>query len=247
MWITGRYKPDEITQGPGTDRPQLIATSNVTAVVANQGYSLFLKSDGSLWGVGDNTHGQLGDGTYNSPAVPRRIVASNVTAIAAGIFHSLFVKSDGSLWGMGGNSAGELGDGTVDKDYPYGINHPRLIVSSNVTAVAAGVNHSLFLKRDGSLWGMGSGAAGQLGEGFSDSRRFTSRPVQITASNVVAIAAGRESSLFIKNDGSLWAMGGTFTASWAWARIGAPAPYRLPRMSPPWQMRGNTKGITLCF
>jgi alpha-tubulin suppressor-like RCC1 family protein len=204
MWITGRYKPDEITQGPGTNHPQLIASNNVIAVAANQGYSMFIKSDGSLWGIGYIIHGQFGNGTYNSTDVPEQIVASNVTAIAAGVFHSLFLKSDGSLWGMGVNSNGELGNG----NYPQGINRPQLIVSSNVTAIAAGINHSLFLKRDGSLWGMGSGAAGQLGEGFSDSRRFTSQPVQVMASNVVAIAAGRESSLFIKNDGSLWAIGG---------------------------------------
>ena len=83
----------------------------------------FLKSDGSLWGMGANTYGELGDGTTNDAYVPKLIVASGVIAIAAGSYHSLFLKSDGSLWGMGGNQWGQLGDGTTNS-----VNVPELIV-----------------------------------------------------------------------------------------------------------------------
>ena len=83
----------------------------VTNIAGGCGHSLFFKSDGSLWAMGDNEYGQLGDGTYNSANLPEQIVASNVTAIAAGWWHSLFLKSDGSLWGMGDNLNGQLGDG----------------------------------------------------------------------------------------------------------------------------------------
>ena len=52
-----------------TNRPEQIVASNVTAIAAGGYHSLFLKSDGSLWAMGDNQYGQLGDGTYelNSP------------------------------------------------------------------------------------------------------------------------------------------------------------------------------------
>ena len=191
----------------GTDLPVQMVASNVIAVAAGGSHSLFLKSNGSLWAMGWNAYGQLGDGTTDSGNYetnrPEQIVASGVTAIAAGLNHSLFLKSDGSLWAMGDNSYGQLGDGTIDSGN-YETNRPEQIVASGVTAIAAGYRHSLFLMSDGSLWAMGDNAYGQLGNATYNN---TNQPVQILASNVTAIAAGDQHSLFLKNDGSLWAMG----------------------------------------
>jgi alpha-tubulin suppressor-like RCC1 family protein len=199
-----------------TNLPEQIVATNVTAVAAGNYHSLFIKSDGSLWAMGFNNSGQLGDGTYNNTNQPEQIVASNVTAIATGsdsipnaplpeyAGHSLFVKTDGSLWAMGYDYFGQLGDGN---NFPLFVctNLPEQIVASNVTAVAAGQWHSLFLKNDGSLWAMGYNSYGQLGDGTLNFS--TNRPEQIVASNVTAVAAGNYHSLFIKSDGSLWAMG----------------------------------------
>jgi Regulator of chromosome condensation (RCC1) repeat len=96
--------------------------ATVTKLAAGFRHSLFLKSDGGLWGMGANSFGQLGDGTSMGQDTPERIVSSGVTAIAVGNFHSLFLKSDGSLWGMGDNEAGQLGDGTqTDSSIPERI------------------------------------------------------------------------------------------------------------------------------
>src|ERR1017187_2145709 len=84
----------------------------VTKIAAGGYQSFFLKSGGSLWGMGVNDYGQLGDGTYNQTNWPEKILGTNVTAIAAGGYHTLFLKSDGSLWAMGYNYDGQLGDGT---------------------------------------------------------------------------------------------------------------------------------------
>lgn len=117
--------------------------------------------------MGDNSYGQLGDGTNNRTNAPKKIVPSGVIAIAAGRAHSMFIKSDGSLWVMGDNSYGQLGDGTTDSEN-YATNQPEEIVTSNVVAISGGVFHSLFLKSDGSLWAMGWNFYGQLGDGFVD-------------------------------------------------------------------------------
>ena len=185
-----------------TNQPEEIVTSGVIAVATGARHSLFLKSNGSLWAMGDNENGQLGDGTFNNTNQPEQIVASGVMAIAAGYGHSLFLKNDGSLWAMGENDYGQLGDVT----HAY-TNRPEQIVASGVIAIAAGYYHSLFLKNDGSLWAMGDNEYGQLGEGNINK---TNRPNQIVASGVTAITTLGNHSLFLKNDGSLWAMGYNF-------------------------------------
>jgi alpha-tubulin suppressor-like RCC1 family protein len=187
LWATGDNAYGQLgdlaTIGWYTTIPKMIVSSNVTAVAAGWWYSLFAKSDDSLWAMGWNLYGQLGDGTTNSSAVPKLILASNVVAVAAGDFHSLFVKSDGSLWGMGYNGRGQLGDGTTNESHI-----PKLIVSSGVVAVSAGRGHSLFLKSDGSLWGIGENDSGQLGLGDFTDRHVPTliypRPPTITSISV---------------------------------------------------------------
>jgi alpha-tubulin suppressor-like RCC1 family protein len=178
-----------------------IVASNITAAAQfpYNDHTLLIKTDGSLWAYGDNSYGQLGDGTTTATNIPEQIVASNVTAVAVGQYFSLFLKSDGSLWAMGDNREGQLGDGTTTSR-----SKPEKIVPNGVTAVAAGVSHSLFLKSDGSLWAMGWNRDGELGDGTSANSIF---PEQIISSNVTLIAAEENDSLFIKSDGSLWAMG----------------------------------------
>ena len=50
--------------------------SGVKAIAGGYGHSLFFKSDGSLWAMGINGDGQLGDGTYNKTNRPEQIVAA---------------------------------------------------------------------------------------------------------------------------------------------------------------------------
>ena len=196
------------TCGPGST--VLTATSNVetprynwggviTAVATSGSHSLCLKPDGSLWAMGWNIVGQLGNGNTTDQSTPVPIVGSGVAAIAAGGNHSLYLKTNGSLWAMGGNYSGQLGNGnTTDQPTPVPI------VGSGVTAVAAGGSHSLYLKTDGSLWAMGFNGFGRLGNGNTTDQPT---PVRIVASGVTAIAAGSYHSLYLKTDGSLWAMG----------------------------------------
>jgi alpha-tubulin suppressor-like RCC1 family protein len=195
---------NEIGQlGDGTynqrNTPEQIGSGIILAVSAGYAFSLFARSDGSLWGMGRNDSGQLGIGTTSYTNIQVKSVSSGVTAIAAGGFHSLFIKSDGSLWGMGYNGDGQLGDNSTAEEHT-----PEQLAFNGVTAVAAGCDHSVYLRSDGSLWGMGYNAYGQLGDGTTNNHLFA---FQIVASNVVAVAAGCYHTLFIKTDGSLWGMG----------------------------------------
>jgi alpha-tubulin suppressor-like RCC1 family protein len=219
LWVMGYNQYGQLGDGTfntnyinsyGQNLPEQIVTSGVTAIAGGEWHSLFLKSNGSLWAMGRNNKGQLGDSTTTKTNRPEQIVTSGVTAIAAGIGHSIFLKSDGSLWVMGDNEYGQLGDGTYNN-----TNRPERIVASGVTTIAAGAYHTLFLKSDGSLWAMGNDDWGQLGDGTNDPNNYgrlsthvtTNRPEMIVSGNVTTIAAGAYHTLFLKSDGSLWAMG----------------------------------------
>jgi len=200
-WGLNNY--GQLGDGTTTDAnlPVTVA-SNVVAGAAGGNHSLFVTADGTLWAMGLNVFGQLGNGTTISTNRPIS-VASNVVAVAAGLYHSLFVKMDGTLWAMGYNGAGQLGNGTNNGGFIPVPNPTPVSVASNVVAVAAGDEHSLFVKADGTLWAMGYNNYGQLGNGTTIN---TNRPVSV-ASHVVAVAAGNDHSLFVKTDGTLWAMG----------------------------------------
>ncbi len=71
--------------------------------------------------------------------------------------------------------------------------------------VAAGGQHSIVLKSDGTVWTFGAGGSGQLGSGGSWDL-WT--PVQVSGlTGGVAVAAGYSFSLVLKSDGTVWAFG----------------------------------------
>jgi alpha-tubulin suppressor-like RCC1 family protein len=161
-------------------------------------YSLFLKTDGRLFGCGTNNHGQLGDGTTTDRDSPI-LIMSNVQSMTAGYYHSLIVKNDGTVWACGDNTFGQLGDGTTtNRLVPV-----QITTLSNIQSVSGGTYHSLFLKSNGSLLACGNNDYGQLGDGTTTSHPT---PVNVTSS-VQTMAAGGDHSLIIKTDGTLWACG----------------------------------------
>ncbi|HUG09977.1 MAG TPA: immunoglobulin domain-containing protein [Opitutaceae bacterium] len=187
-----------ITQQPTSVTANALGTGAIVVSARGAGHTLFLTDGGTLWAMGPNDYGQLGDGTTANRSMPVQ-VSKGVASMAAGSHCSLFVKTDGTLWAMGINGSGQLGDGWYDHRTV-----PVQIASGVASVVTGGLfGHSLFIKTDGTLWAMGSNDRGQLGDGTLVSRRT---PVQV-ATEVASVAAGEYHSLFIKTDGTLWAMG----------------------------------------
>jgi formylglycine-generating enzyme required for sulfatase activity len=166
---------------------------------------MFVKTDGTLWGMGSNGQGMLGDGSTTQRTSPVQVPGvSNVAQVSAGGSHTMFVKTDGTLWGMGYNSQGQLGDGsTTQRTSPVQV--PGV---SNVAQVSAGYYFTMFVKTDGTLWGMGYNSQGQLGDGSTTNR--TSPGQVLGVSNVAQVSAGNYFTMFVKTDGTLWGMGGNY-------------------------------------
>ena len=160
-------------------------------VNADEGHFLAVKNDGTLWAMGNNNFGQLGDGTTtNSPTLIQ--IGSGFASVIAGWGHSFAFKTDGTLWAWGNNAFGELGDGTTTNRL-----RPTLIGNGFVEVSSGGVN-TLALKSDGSLWTWGNNY-------YYSVNSLT--PVQIGSGYSSIYAGSTGHSLAIKEDGSLWAWG----------------------------------------
>jgi alpha-tubulin suppressor-like RCC1 family protein len=67
-------------------------------VAAGQEHTVILKSDGTVWTVGTNSSGQLGDGTTTPRTEPVQVSGlTDVVAVAAGYYHSMAITSTGAL------------------------------------------------------------------------------------------------------------------------------------------------------
>ena len=184
-----------------------LQTSNCFAQVIAGGYyhSLFVCSNGDVWSCGLNNTGELGDGSTIDKSTPVQVTSlSGITAVSAGNGHSIFLKNDSTVWACGWNGYGELGDGTtVDESTPVQVSGLTAI-----TAIAATTGiHSLFLKKDGTVWACGKNDYGQLGIGTIDNNPHPT-PVQISSlSGITAIATGGNHSFFLKSNGTVWTCG----------------------------------------
>src|SRR5262249_55210236 len=152
---------------------------------------------------GDNSFGQLGDGTHSQRSTPTQVLGPNgsgnllkVVGVAAGQYHSLAVKRDGTVWAWGGDVSGQLGNNsTASHTSPV-----QVALLTGVAAVAAGQYHSLALKSDGTVWAWGKNDSGQLGASSSSTcgsgYPCSAIPLRVTAlPAATAIAAGGAHSI----------------------------------------------------
>jgi alpha-tubulin suppressor-like RCC1 family protein len=164
---------------------------------------------GAAFAWGYNADGELGDGTTTdrlSPVAVSGPADAGVISVAIGDRHSLAVKADGSVLAWGLNDSGQLGDGTTtDRVAPAVVT--GLGPGSGVVAVAAGYDHSLAVKSDGTVLAWGSNAQGQLGNVAADGLTPAVVSSLGSGSGVVAVSAGGALSLALKSDGSVLAWG----------------------------------------
>ncbi|MEP5763993.1 MAG: Ig-like domain-containing protein [Halieaceae bacterium] len=170
-------------------------------VDASGGYSLALKSDGTLWSWGKGGS-WLGRGGTANQTYPQQINPDMDWAWAsAGSAHAAAVKSDGSLWIWGLGNQGRLGlGGTTSSFVPTQVG-----ADSDWTWVSAGAGHTLALKSDGSLWSWGYGYKGAHGQGDTTDYLVPTR-VGVDM-DWVWVHAGTFRSFALKADGTLWSWG----------------------------------------
>ena len=184
------------------------------SVAAGEKHTVILKDDGTIWGAGDSSNGELGQKGLLKVFTPLKAAdapISGAKAIAAGNNTSFFIDSDGSLWASGYNYYGELGFGNRNIQPSFSKAESA---GQNIKAIASGLRHTVILKEDGTLWAAGYNFNGQLG--FGDTvDRYSFTEVKDAGSGITAIAAGNYHTVILKGDGSVWTTGSNY-----WGQLG---------------------------
>ncbi|MFL5893725.1 MAG: RHS repeat-associated core domain-containing protein [Thermoleophilaceae bacterium] len=182
----------------------LTAYRPLIGVAAGASATYVIRADAKVVASGDNSTGQLGDGTTTQRTTPVAVASvSGVTQVAGGGLrtgggHALALTSDRDLWAWGANGSGQV-TGTTGAN----VTTPVRVLTAVVQA-AAGGSHSLAVRTGGDVYGWGSNADSQLGVVTPGS----TGPTRVQGiSDATQVAAGASHSLALTSGGSVYAWG----------------------------------------
>ena len=189
-------KNDELSIDTDSSTTTFVSGSNernepitpIKYIVPSRTHTVAITTGGTLLAWGENSSGQLGDGTTedrNSPV----IIMNNVTSAATSGRSTFAITNNGELWGWGYNFSGQLGDGTTEN------RHNPVKIMDNVANVFSYHYRTFAITNNGELWGWGGG---RLGDGTIERRHS---PVKIMNDVISLSGLGNQA---ITSDGTLW-------------------------------------------
>lgn len=178
----------------------------VSAGCGNQFFAA-ATADGDLLTWGDGTRGNLGHDSTESLTKPRKVEGLTghfVKKVACGNHHVLVLCGDGSVWSWGYNDCGEIGRG-----HKHVVKEPRKMELNGIEVVniACGHQFSALVTVDGSLLMFGDNSSGQLGLGHNDQVLVPTKVTALQDYDVVEVSCGREHTVAICSNGSIFAWG----------------------------------------
>lgn len=129
-----------------------------------------------------------------------------VQSISVGTYHTLALLSDGTVMSWGRNTSAQLGVGaTGNRNYASAVMETSVQPLTDVAAVSAAAQHSLALKKDGTVYSWGNNGMGQLGRTGTTNR--AGRISGFNGKKIVQISTSDSHSLALDEDGNVWGWG----------------------------------------
>ncbi|OMJ83977.1 hypothetical protein SteCoe_14961 [Stentor coeruleus] len=174
----------------------------VLQISCGAGNNLVLTSDNKIYTWGFNSVGQLGIGSFKNKSVPC-LVDYNfgiVKKTVSGAGHCMVINDQGELFSWGCAGFYQTGHGKLDHSpRPEKVEY---FSNKHVIDAACGISHSLVIA-DREIYAFGDNAHSQC-TGKSD---YYARPILVKLSKVKKIAAGGAHSVFLTEDGKVFACG----------------------------------------
>ncbi len=172
---------------------------------AGGSFGYAIDSQGVIWGWGDNTKGQLGDGTkqrrYSPVHVASGLDGSQVADIQCGNENTVFLMKDGTVYTCGPNNYGQQGV----KDAPSYVYEPIQIPTlSDIVQIACGFGQCLARTSDGHVWAWGRNNCGQIGNGTTTGAK---EPVLLNLEHITDIQCGGKFCMAMDEEGNIWGWG----------------------------------------
>jgi len=172
------------------------------AVSAGDYHTCGVTTAGTAYCWGDNTHGELGDGTGTDRTSPVAVEGGlTFASVSAGLAHTCGVTTGGAAYCWGYNADGQLGDGTgTDRTSPVAV-----LGGLTFAAVSAGGYHTCGVTTAGTAYCWGSGL---LGDGTIRITNGQTSPVAVLGGLTFAsVNAGRDHTCGVRTAGMAFCWG----------------------------------------
>ncbi len=180
--------------------PQQVLT-DVKFLDAGYNVCSFVKNDGTVWSVGDNTTGVFGNGSIsNSPTnIPSKMLGVNTAVrVANGVFNNLVLLSNGSVLVTGSNIYNGLGNSSAQNSKE--LTPIPITGLSNIIDIKANYSGMIALDSNGNVYTWGKpGSGGYIGNGTTN---YSSNiPIRLNSlNNIVAISGCNDGYHFLALD-----------------------------------------------
>jgi alpha-tubulin suppressor-like RCC1 family protein len=190
-----------------TDRPRpttaaTVALQAVDSLHAAGGHTCAHRTDNTIYCWGENTYGQLGDGTRTDRTVPVGIL-DGAASVATGAQHSCATDTSGGVHCWGYDDAAQVSG--VRASTPVLEPTPVAGVAEPIVALSAGGTHTCARSFAENIWCWGWNAEGQAGAGPGVPDESPPMPSNLPATRV--LATGSEHTCVIDSTSTLVCIG----------------------------------------